>query len=234
MQQEPSPIIPKHVGFIVDGNRRWAREQGLPTLEGHRRGYELLKELTVEAIDQGVAYVSGYIFSTENWSRSKEEVSYLMDLALRYAQRDLDSVIDKGIRIRVLGTTEGLSDKLVRAWKECEQRSAHCTRGTLALCFNYGGTVEIANACRQLIEQGTRAEGVTPDAIRKHLYQPDIPDVDIMVRTSGEQRISNFMLWRMGYSELLFLDKYWPAMTKDDITAIIKEYSRRNRRFGGN
>lgn len=187
--------IPTHIGFIVDGNRRWARKHGLPTLEGHRRGYELLRDLAMEAIEQGVTYVTGYIFSTENWNRTKEEVSYLMDLALRYAQRDLDSIIERGVRIRVLGRTEGLSKKLIAALRRCEEKSAHCTKGTLALCFNYGGTVEIAQACRELIVEGVDADDVTPELVRKHLYQPDIPDIDIMVRTSGEQRLSNFMLW---------------------------------------
>ena len=233
MQQE-STVLPTHLGFIVDGNRRWAKEQGLPTLEGHRRGYELLKEIAMEAIDRGVAYVSGYIFSTENWSRTREEVNYLMKLALQYAERDLDSIIKRNVRIRVLGTEQGLRKKLDATLRRCEAKSAHCTKGTLALCFNYGGQIEIAHACQELIQQGTPADQVTPELIRQHLYQPDIPDVDMVVRTSGEQRLSNFMLWRSAYSEFLFLDKRWPELTMDDLDTILHEYARRNRRFGGN
>lgn len=229
-----STAIPTHLGFIVDGNRRWARDNGLPTLEGHRRGYELLKELAVAAIERGVGFVSGYIFSTENWSRSKEEVNYLMRLALHYAERDLDSIIERGVRIRFLGTEKGLSKKLIEAIRRCEQKSAHCTKGTLALCFNYGGHHEIAHACSELVRQGILPEDVTPEKIREHLYQADIPDVDMIVRTSGEQRISNFMLYRAAYSELMFIDKRWPELTTDDLDIILEEYGRRNRRFGGN
>src|SRR6266540_3710841 len=128
-----STAIPTHLGFIVDGNRRWARDNGLPTLEGHRRGYELLKELAMAAIERGVSFVSGYIFSTENWSRGKDEVNYLMKLALHYAERDLDSIIERGVRIRFLGTGNGLSKKLLDTMRRCEEKSAHCTKGTLAL-----------------------------------------------------------------------------------------------------
>ncbi|HSX28075.1 MAG TPA: polyprenyl diphosphate synthase [Candidatus Saccharimonadales bacterium] len=232
--QEITATIPRHIGFIVDGNRRWAKEHGLPTLEGHRRGYELLKQIAVAAIDRGVSVVSGYIFSTENWKRTETEVSYLMKLALRYAEHDLDEIIAKGIRIRVLGTTKGLSQKMIAAIRRCEAKSAHCTRGTLALCFNYGGTQEIAHACKALITKGVQADEVTPEKIREELYQPDIPDVDIVVRTSGEQRLSNFMLWRVAYSEFLFVDKKWPEMNAQDVDDILHEYARRNRRFGGN
>lgn len=224
--------VPTHIGFIVDGNRRWAREHGLPTLEGHSRGYKQLKEVGLELIEQGVRYVSGYIFSVENWSRAKDEVSYLMNLALKYAASDLQGVIDKNVRIRFLGTTEGLNPKLIKTMRECEQKSAHCTKGTLALCFNYSGQMEIADACKKLVQEGLSAEDITPEAVQEQLYAPDVPAVDMIVRTSGEQRLSNFMLWRAAYSELFFLDKYWPDMTKADATAIIEEYGRRQRRFG--
>lgn len=234
MTEDLTAALPTHLGFIVDGNRRWAKEHGLPTLEGHRRGYELLKELALEAIERGVKYVSGYIFSTENWSRTQEEVSYLMNLALRYAERDLDDIIAKGVRIRVLGTNKGLSKKLIETLRRCEEKSAHCTKGTLALCFNYGGQVEIAHACEQIVREGVPADQITPERIREYLYQPDIPDVDMIVRTSGEQRLSNFMLWRSAYSELMFLEKRWPDLTVKDLDMILHEYGRRNRRYGGN
>lgn len=225
-------IVPTHVGFIVDGNRRWARERGLPTLQGHDQGAQRLKAVLSELLDNGVKYVSVFIFSTENWKRTKEEVSYLLDLVFKFVTRELDEVIAKGVRIRFLGTEEGLSRKLIKTLRECEAKSAHCTRGTLAVCFNYGGQTEIADAVKSLLQAGVSPEDVTPEAIRRHLYVPDIPDIDIIVRTSGEQRLSNFMLWRAAYSELMFIDKYWPDMTKEDASVIIKEYSRRQRRFG--
>lgn len=227
-----TPTIPAHVGFIVDGNRRWARGRGVPTLRGHDRGVQRLKAVSLELIDSGVEYVSAFIFSTENWKRTQKEVSYLMSLVFKFAAQELDEAIEKGVRIRFLGAEDGVSRKVIKTLRECEAKSAHCTRGTLAVCFNYGGQDEIAAAVRSLIQTGVKPEDVTPETIRRHLYAPDIPDVDIIVRTSGEQRLSNFMLWRAAYSELMFLDKYWPDMTKEDASVIIKEYSRRQRRFG--
>lgn len=227
-------VIPKHVGLIIDGNRRWARAQGKPSLQGHLRGYQAIKEVTLELFDQGVEFVSAYVFSTENWRRGEEEVSYLMNMAVTAAAQDLDSFLRQDIRVLFLGTKEGLSKKLIKTIEECEEKSAHCTRGVFAPCFNYGGQQEIADACRRLVEIGTPAEHITPELIREHLYQPGIPDVDLIVRTSGEQRLSNFMLWRAGYSEFLFLDKLWPDMTKQDVSTILEAYGRRQRRFGGN
>ena len=227
-----TPEIPRHVGLILDGNRRWARERDLSTLRGHARGYERLKEIGLELVDRGVEYVSAYVFSYENWRRAPKEVRYLMDLAFTKAVSDSGELIDKGIRLLFLGTHEGLSKKLIKQLQECEEKSKHCTRGTFAICFNYGGLVEIADACKKLIEKGAKSQDITPEAIRENLYHPDVPDMDIMVRTSGEQRISNFMLWRVGYSELFFIDKHWPDMTKEDASVIIDEYSRRQRRFG--
>jgi undecaprenyl diphosphate synthase len=229
-----SLITPRHVGFIVDGNRRWARQKGLPTLEGHSRGYALLKQVGEELIDRGVDYVSGYIFSIENWKRTEEEVSYLMNLALKYATTELDEVIDKDIRIRFLGTKERLNKKLIKAMQECEERSAHCTRGTLALCFNYSGQQEIVDACRAIAAQNTEPSQITTETLEQALYQTDVPEVDLIVRTSGEQRLSNFMLWRAAYSELLFLDKNWPEIDpKKDVDYILEQYALRQRRFGG-
>lgn len=232
MNMSQSTNTPKHIGFIVDGNRRWARERGLSTMEGHTRGYEQLKEVGLDLLDRGVETVSAYVFSTENWKRAESEVSYLMNLLMKVATRDLDEIIEKNVRIRFVGTTDNLSDKVIKTIRKCEEKSAHCTKGTLALCFNYGGRAEIADACKQIAEEGIPPEQITPEVVQQHLYQPDIPDVDLTVRTSGEQRLSNFMLWRAAYSELMFIDKYWPDMTKQDASGIIDEYSRRKRRFG--
>lgn len=232
MQQEST--LPTHLGFIIDGNRRWAKEHGMPTAEGHRRGYEALKSILIETIERGVNYASAYVFSTENWKRSEAEVSFLMGLVLKLIERDIDEIIERNIRIRILGTRDRLSKKVAAAVQRAEERTAHCTKGTLALCFNYGGQQEIVDACKALIESGARAEEITPESITKNLYAPDIPQVDMVVRTSGEQRLSNFMLWRSAYSEFMFIKKNWPDMNFEDLDDVLEEYSRRNRRFGGN
>jgi undecaprenyl diphosphate synthase len=227
-----SEYLPQHIGFILDGNRRWAREQGLPTLKGHAKGYKQIKEVAMELFDRGVKYVSAYVFSVENWNRSAEEVSYLMNLVLKLVSKDLDEAIKKGLRVRILGMDKNLSPQIIKAIRKVEQKSADGNKGTLALCFNYSGQVEIAEACRKIVEEGLESRDITPEVIAEYLYTPEVPAVDLVVRTSGEQRLSNFMLWRAAYSELLFLDKYWPDMTKKDVSVILDEYSRRQRRFG--
>lgn len=230
--QENNPNVPRHIGLILDGNRRWARAQGKPTLEGHKRGYEILKDVADRFVERGVKYVSAYVFSTENWKRSQEEVSYLMDLALVIATKEVKALNQKNIRVRYLGTEDNLSPKLIKAIKRAEELTKDNTRGTLALCFNYGGQLEIADAVKKIMQEGIAPEDVTPQTIEDHLYAPDIPPVDIIVRTSGEQRLSNFMLWRASYSELMFVEKNWPEFTEEDVDLIIEEYFRRNRRIG--
>lgn len=224
--------LPKHIGYIVDGNRRWAKQHGLPAYEGHLSGYDALKNVVNATIDAGVPFVSIYAFSTENWKRGKGEVSKLMHLAHMVAQRDVKEYIENGIRIRFLGCEEGLSDQLIKDMARTEESTKQGTRGTIAVCFNYGGQKEIADAARKCLEDGLSAEEITEEALEQRLYQPDIPPVDLVVRTSGEHRLSNFMLWRAAYSEFLFLEKYWPDMTGNDVTDIIEEYSQRNRRYG--
>lgn len=226
----PSQSRPRHVGLIVDGNRRWARQRGLPTLEGHRRGFEAIKTVSDELINHGVEFVSAYIFSTENWNRSREEVSYLMDLAYERVTKDLDELNEKNIRLKVLGRRDKVPAKLLKAIDRAVKLTSGNTKGTLALCFNYGGQQEIVDAINKLIE--TKPTRVTLEDIEHNLYEPEIPAVDILVRTSGEQRISNFMLWRASYSELMFIDKQFPAMKKSDAQVVLKEYAQRQRRFG--
>jgi undecaprenyl diphosphate synthase len=225
--------LPKHVGFIVDGNRRWAKAHGLPAYEGHLAGYNALQEVALATFDAGVHYMSIYVFSTENWKRSQDEVSKLLGLALRLLTADLHIFDERNVRLQVLGSREGLSSRMIKAIDNAEQRTANNTAGTLAVCLNYGGQLEIADACKKIVQSGVAAELVTPELIEQHLYAPSVPPIDLLVRTSGEQRLSNFMLWRVAYSELLFLDKLWPDMTKNDVTDILKEYARRSRRFGG-
>ncbi len=226
--------IPTHLGFIIDGNRRWAKQHGIPSYEGHLAGYNALKDVLYEAFDQGVTYASVYAFSSENWKRAEEEVGYLLKLALRLVKTDLHELIDRGIRFRHLGSKDGLPDKVIEAFNEAEEKTKDLTGGTLCACFNYGGQHEIVDAARKCVEDGLSADQINEQAISERLYAPDVPPIDMMVRSSGEQRISNFMLWRIAYSELMFIEKFWPAMTKDDVTTIIEEYNKRNRRFGGN
>ena len=226
-------MIPRHIGYIVDGNRRWAKEHGIPTYEGHLAGYNVIQEIAQATFEAGVKYVSAYIFSTENWKRSEEEVGRLMDLVLKMLTSDLKLLLDKNIRLLVLGTRDGLSDKLKQAITEAEQKTSGGTAGTLAICFNYGGQIEIADACKKIVQSGVAAEDITPELISQNLYYTEMPPCDVVVRTSGEQRLSNFMLWRAAYSEFIFLKKLWPDMTNEDVSAILEEYQQRNRRFGG-
>jgi len=225
--------IPQHVGFIVDGNRRWAKKHGLPAYEGHLAGYNAIKEVVQAAFDAGIQYVSAYSFSTENWKRSEQEVSKLMGLVLRLLTADLHIFEENNIRLRILGTRDRLDDRIIKAIESAEAQTANNTKGTLALCFNYGGQLEVADAVKKIVQSGASADDITPELIAQNIYAPEVPPLDLVVRTSGEQRLSNFMLWRAAYSELLFLEKFWPDMTKDDVSSILEEYARRGRRFGG-
>lgn len=232
MKQESSALtIPTHLGFILDGNRRWAKKHGLPTYEGHLAGYHALKDVVLKAAECGVKFVSIYAFSTENWKRPSDEVSGLMALALRIFKTDIAELINNKIKVRILGARDGIPPKLLKAMEDVEQQSKHFTRTTVAVCFNYGGQREITDAVNKCLADGIT--NITEDAIRQRLYDPEIPDIDLVVRTSGEQRMSNFMLWRIAYSEFYFIDKLWPDMQPSDVDDILQEYTKRNRRFGG-
>jgi len=228
-----SPAIPKHLGYIVDGNRRWAKKHGLPTYEGHLAGYNALKEVALASLEAGVEYMSAYVFSTENWKRSADEVKKLMGLVLRVLTSDIPEFNKHNVRLRVIGSREGVDPKIIKAIENAEEATAGNTGGVFAVCFNYGGQKEIVEAVQSLVRQGIAADDITEELIAQHLYAPEIPPVDMIIRTSGEQRLSNFMLWRAAYSEFMFMKKMWPDMTKDDVATIIKEYARRQRRFGG-
>jgi len=226
------PAIPKHVGYVVDGNRRWAKQHGLPTYEGHLAGYNALKDVAIATLEAGVEHMSAYIFSTENWKRSIDEVKYVMGLMLRLVSVDVPQFNIHNVRLKVIGSVVGVDKKIIKAIENAEAATAANTGGTLSICFNYGGQQEITDAVKKIVHDGIKEDDITPELIAKNLYVPEVPPIDLVVRTSGEMRLSNFMLWRAAYSEFIFLDKMWPDMTKDDVTAIIKEYSRRQRRFG--
>ncbi len=225
--------LPIHVGYILDGNRRWAKKHGLPTYEGHLAGYNALYDVIEATSDAGVKYISLYTFSTQNWNRAAEEVRGIMSLVRRLFKSDIKRLVKNGYRVVVLGTREGLPADITQYIETAEARSHHGKKATLAICFNYGGQEEIVRAARRLIERKVGAHEVTLEAFADSIDHPEVPACDLIVRTSGEQRLSDFMLWRSAYSEFLFLDKYWPEMTKEDVTDILKEYTARKRRFGG-
>ena len=232
MPDTETQTIPRHLGIILDGNRRWAKAQGLPTLQGHRQGAEVFKQISKAAFKRGVQYVSAYVFSTENWRRTEKEVSYLMSLVIKVVDDYLDEVHQEGIKIVILGRREGLRANVLKAIQRAEEKTANNTRGTMALCFNYGGQQEIVDAAKLLMEQGTDPATLTPESFEQALYHPEIPALDLIVRTSGEQRLSNFMLYRAAYAELAFVDKHWPDFTPADLDAALATYAARHRRLG--
>ena len=218
-----------HLGVIADGNRRWAKEQGLPSIDGHKKGLETIEKMVEAAAKAGIEYITFYVFSTENWGREKSEVSYIMKLAEGRILKFAEKLRKNNARMMVLGSKNRVSPKLGSLISEAEKMTADCNGITVGFCFNYGGEQEIADAATIANE----VEGeITPETIRKHLYHPEIPAVDMVVRTSGEERISGFMLWRAAYAELMFIEKYFPEMEAEDVAEIIAEYEKRNRRFG--
>lgn len=229
---QSSLSTPRHLGLILDGNRRWAKANNLPTLEGHRKGYENLKTIGREAIKRGVEYVSAYVFSTENWQRSQEEVDYLMKLLLWVARNDVKELHKEGIRVRFAGSKDRLSKKILDAMQKAEELTKDNDAGTLLLCLNYGGQQEILDAANAATRDGKTE--LTTEILESYLYTPDIPPIDLIIRTSGEQRLSNFMLWRSAYSELLFVKEHWPAFSVKELDEAFTEFASRQRRFGGN
>ena len=225
MSTENTPV---HIGFIVDGNRRWARENNLPTLEGHKKGFSEIETIAEKVFNSGVKFASFYVFSTENWQRSKEEVSYLMQLLRAGIGRLSKKMFKNNIKCLVLGGEKNVPEDLLKSIKEAEELTKDCTGGTACFCFNYGGQQEIVDPANKAAKDGE----ITIESLSQNLYKPEVPPVDLIVRTSGEERISGFMLWRAAYSEFIFLKKYWPDITPDDIDEILKEYKNRQRRFG--
>lgn len=226
-------VIPRHVGYIVDGNRRWAKKHGLPVYEGHLAGYNALKEVAISTLDSGVEFMSAYVFSTENWKRTNDEVKKLLKLVMRLVTSDLHEFQERNVRLKILGMSEGLTPKMINDLENAMEVTKDNTGGEFLLCFNYGGHREIADAVKKIVASGVEVEAINEELIAENLYAPEVPPVDLIVRTGGEQRLSNFMLWRSAYSEFIFLDKSWPDMTKDDVKSIINEYAKRQRRFGG-
>ena len=222
----------RHLGIIMDGNRRWAKARKLPVIEGHRAGFKALKKLMSTMKDNNIEYASVYAFSTENWKRSKEEVQALMGLARWVFKNELHAFNKEDIRLRVAGSRVGVPEDIVTLIDSAEEKTKDNKSGTLVICFNYGGQEEIADAYRKMLNEGIGADDVTTELIEQHLYLPDVPPIDLLIRTSGEQRLSNFMLWRSAYAELDFTDTLWPDFDKDELGKILEKYIQRNRRFG--
>lgn len=223
-----SPGI-QHLAIIMDGNRRWAKAHGLPSVEGHRRGYDKVKEVADWCLARGVSYLTVFAFSTENWKRSAEEVGYLMNLLENALTKELHQFLEKGVRLRVLGRKSDLPDSVARAVEVAEKSTIHNTALSLQLAINYGGRAEIVDAVNAAVAAG---EPVTEESFRNFLYAPDVPDPDLILRTSGEQRLSGFLTWQSAYSELLFVDKHWPDFLEADFDQALTTFSARERRFG--
>lgn len=233
MNTDRTHSVPQHVGLIIDGNRRWAKEHGLPPWEGHLAGVTALEDTLRALVDAGVQYISFYTWSTENWKRAEDEVTAFMGLIRRLFKNELKRLLQEDCRFVALGERESMPPDILEMIERAEEESKNNKRATLVMCFNYGGQQEIATAARRIVEAGIPAESITNEVFARYTDHPDIPSCDVIVRTSGEERLSNFMLWRSAYSELIFVDKYWPDMRPADITGILEEYNCRNRRHGG-
>src|SRR3989344_6425534 len=225
---------PNHIAIIPDGNRRWAREHGLPTLEGHRRGFEAARKIVKYARDVGIHTLTLWAFSTENWTRTKEEVSYLMKLYAEMTDKFLDEAVKDEVRVIHLGRKDRIPEFLLKRIKNGEEKTRNFTRNILNIAFDYGGRDEVLRTIKKIKSSKLKVKGLSEENFDDFLYtrgQP-YPNPDLIIRTSGEMRISGLMIWQAAYSELLFLNKHFPEMTTSDIDFAIEEYKRRQRRFG--
>jgi undecaprenyl diphosphate synthase len=233
-----SPVVaPRHVAIIMDGNGRWASSRGLPRAEGHRRGVEALRRTVRAAGELGIGYITIFSFSSENWSRPVSEIRDLMGLLKRFIRHDLAELHKSNVRVRITGEREGLDVDIKRLLDEAEELTAGNDGLTLVVAFNYGARQEIARAAKHLAAEVAAGrltlDAITPEAISARLDAPDVPDPDLVIRTSGEQRLSNFLLWQSAYSELVFLPIFWPDFDRAALEEAIAEFRRRERRFGG-
>jgi undecaprenyl diphosphate synthase len=224
--------FPKHVAIIPDGNRRWAKKRHLPPFLGHRRGVEVFEKICDAAFSAGVEVLTFYTFSTENWKRSKREVRYLFRLLEETFTTRLDRLHQQGLRLVVSGTPEEFPDRLQRCLRAAVEKTRANTKGTVNLCLNYGGRSEIVDAVRRIMARRVPAKKITADMISANLYHPELPEPDMIIRTSGEQRLSGYLLWQSEYSELYFEEKLWPDFAPADLRAAFLEFARRKRRFG--
>ncbi len=232
--KEPRPAaVPRHVAVVMDGNGRWARRRHMPRFFGHKQGVDALVRAVNAFAARGVEYLTVYAFSSENWKRPSEEVSGLMSLVLVAVTKYLTKLAGDGVRIRIVGDRGAVSDKLREAWEHAEGLTEHNRKITLIVAFNYGGRWDVVQACRQAIAQGVKAAELDEDYLGRHMALSFAPDPDLFIRTGGEMRISNFLLWQAAYSELYFTDCLWPDFGESEIDAALAAYAQRERRFGG-
>ena len=225
--------VARSVAIIMDGNGRWAESRGLPVAEGHRAGTKALRRTVEAAIDLGIESLTVYAFSTENWTRPPDEVDALMEIFHETIDRELPDLCKQGVRTRFIGRRDRAPDELRRRMEEPETETAANSRLELWIAFDYGGRAEIVDAARRLVEDGVAAEAVDEEALGRRLYAPELPDPDLLIRTSGELRVSNFLLWQLAYAELVFVDTLWPDFGDEDLRTALDQYARRRRRFGG-
>jgi len=226
--------IPTHVACVMDGNGRWANARGLPRTEGHGAGEEALVDAVDGALALGIEWITMYAFSTENWRRPVDEVRYLMGFNESLLMRRRDELNDKGVRIRFAGRRDWrVPRRVLRRMDEAAELTKANRRCTLTMAFNYGGRAEIIDAVKAMVASGIKADKITEKELRKHLYWPDMPDPDLVVRTSGEHRVSNYLLWEIAYSELAFPEVLWPDFRRSDLYGAVVEFQRRERRYGG-
>ncbi len=229
-------VIPQHVAIVMDGNGRWARKRGLPRLEGHRAGAERLREIVKCCPDHGIRFLTVFAFSTENWKRGRHEINRLTELFQAYIDSELEMLQDYGVRIRFIGSRRRLSHTLVARMAMLEEATADNRSLLLTVALNYGGRREIAHIVRQVAEAVRNGEvnvdQISEDLVSRYAYAPDLPDPDLIIRTSGELRLSNFLLWQAAYAELEFVDTLWPDFTVAEFTSVVERFARRSRRFG--
>ncbi|CAD5367292.1 undecaprenyl pyrophosphate synthase [Rubrivivax sp. A210] len=228
-----APAVPRHVALVMDGNGRWARKRFMPRFFGHKQGVDALVRAVNVFADRGVEYLTVFAFSSENWKRPTEEVSGLMSLVLVAVSKYLTKMAGDGVRIRIVGDRSAVSDKLRQAWEHAEKLTQDNRRITLAVAFNYGGRWDVVQACRRAIEQGVPAEQIDEQWLSRNMALSFAPDPDLFIRTGGEMRISNFVLWQAAYSELFFTECLWPDFGEAEIDAALAAFAARDRRFGG-
>jgi undecaprenyl diphosphate synthase len=232
-EEHDLPDRAQSVAIIMDGNGRWARGRGLPVAEGHRAGTKALRKAVEAAIDLDVESLAVYAFSTENWSRTRDEIDTLMEIFGETIDREFPDLVRQGVRVRFIGRRDRAPEELQRKMASLERQTTENTRLRLWIAFDYGGRAEIVEAARKLVESGVEPREIDENVFAANLYAPDMPDPDLLIRTSGELRVSNFLLWQLAYTELVFVDSHWPDFSPKDLEAALSAYARRRRRFGG-
>jgi len=227
--------MPSHISLIMDGNGRWAKRRGENRTAGHRQGMKTLKEVLRTSAELGIKYLTVYAFSTENWKRPKDEVDTLMDLLVEYLSIELEELISEGVKIQIIGNKSNIPKHVLRAMENAEHRTAQNSRIFFNIAFNYGAREEMVEAVKRIVEEGIESSEINEDLLKNYLYTKTMPDPDLLIRTGGDYRISNFMLYQCAYTELYFTNKklMWPNFTKGDYFKAILEYQKRQRRYGG-